>query len=127
MPAKNIAHCSFQEPRIRIKPGQDDGGGLFSASFSCSFLRAARIISSLRLCNIFCRASLFVAQPGGGDSSSRSFPLEFSLACRLYRVIRSGGRDFNVVAADVVTVSGDVGMNDIGGWKEGGACDSEDQ
>ena len=68
---------------------------------------------------------MLLAQPGGGDSSSLSLPLELSLACKLYRVIRSGGRDFSIAAEDdVATLAGGF-VNDICGWKDGGACCSK--
>jgi hypothetical protein len=92
------------------------GAGADSASFSCIFLRAAKIISSLRRCSIFCLASLLLAHPGAGASSSLSLPLELSLDCRLYRVIKSGGNVFEMFAVGVV-VDGSAGesMNAGGG------------
>ena len=65
-------------------------GGAPSVSFSCIFLLAARIISSLRRFSIFCLSSLLLAQPVAGASSSFSFPFELIRDCRLYLVIKSG-------------------------------------
>ncbi len=116
----NAEDCDANRDAEELDGNQDTDG--LSASFSSNFLLAARIISSLRLCSIFCRASLLLAHPGGGDSSSLSFPFEFTFACKLYRVIRSGGSDFAIVAEVAVVVESDVVvMNEGGGWKDGGA------
>lgn len=85
------------------------------ASLSCSFLLASRIISSLLRCSIFWRASLLLAQPGAGDPSSLSLPFEFTLAWRLYRVIRSGGRGFRCGVVDEFVAFVGEGVNEIGG------------
>ena len=112
----------IQNPLNQAMPQNiQDTGGVSSASFSCNFLLAARIISSLRRCSTFCRASLLLAHPGGGDSSSLSFPFELTFACRLYRVIRSGGKGFDGLVEGVAVVESVV-MNEGGGWNDGGAC-----
>ena len=66
------------------------GAGAVSASFSCIFLRAANIISSLRRCNSFCLSSLLLDHRGLVGSSSFSLPFEVIFDCRLYLVIKSG-------------------------------------
>jgi hypothetical protein len=94
-------------------------GALCVASFSCIFLRAAKIISSRRRCSIFWRSALSVCHPGDGAGSSFSLPLSLILLCRLYRVMRSTSGFLGVEL--VLVVVADVVVNVIGGWKLGGA------
>ena len=88
------------------------------SSFSCIFLLAANIISSLLLCSIFCLSSLLLDHLGFSGSSSFSFPFELIFACKLYLVIKSGSIFTGCCAPVVVD---DVVVNAIGGWNDGGA------
>lgn len=93
-----------------------------NSSFSCIFRRAARIISSLRRCSVFCLSSLLIDQPGGVGSCSFSLPFVLTRDWRLYLVIRSGSVTLGC-AADV-SGADDVAAKVIGGWKDGGAWSS---
>lgn len=66
---------------------------------------------------------MLLAQPGAGESSSFSLPFAFTLAWRLYRVIRSGGSDFKGGVVDEFVVFAGGFVNEIGGWNDGGACE----
>ena len=93
-------------------------------AFSCasSFLRAARIISSLLRCRLACLSFLSALQAFFfGCSSCSVCGTWFSLEERLYLVIRSGCDGFTGAAA-ALTGAGEA--RGAGIWKEGGACAS---
>lgn len=77
----------------------------FSAAILASILlRAARIISSLRLCNEACLSSRFElhALPVLSSSATATIPILF---LRLYRVIRSGCAGFSGCRGAVIALA----------------------
>jgi hypothetical protein len=95
-------------------------------AFSCasSFLRAAKIISSLRLCRFACLSVLSALHDFAfGCSSCAGCSGRLSLEDRLYRVIKSGCVGLAGVAAARAGVGAVRGAG-VGIWKDAGAYES---
>jgi hypothetical protein len=94
----------------------------FAFSCSSSFLRAARIISSRRLCRFACLSLLSALHDFAfGRSSCVGCETWLSFEDKLYRVMRSGCAGLAGVGAARVG-AGAVRGAGVGIWKDAGAC-----